>query len=128
MRRTLLRHLFWLAALAIASGAAAIQLDLSLGTVEAPNFRASAVATSIGDNVFRVTAGEIVILGRTFRNVNVTCGIFRLEADRIDCQSGVLDTGNAKMPVAFSWDSKTQALLLTVVPQPKERWRLETRA
>src|SRR5215471_13944493 len=127
MHRAFLRHIPWLIACAITPGGAAIQLSLSLGTVEAPNFRATAVSTSIGDKVFRVTAGEIVVLGRTFRNVSVTCGTFRFEVDRIDCQDGILDTGGSKMPIAFSWDSRTQALGLTAVPQPKETWRLEAR-
>ena len=128
MCRALLRCVPGLIACTFAPGAAsAIELTLSLGTLEAPNFRATAVKTSIGDKVFRLAAGEVVIIGRTFRNVNVTCGTFRFEPERVECRDGVLETGGSKMPVAFLWHPKTQALELTAVPQPKETWRLEAK-
>jgi hypothetical protein len=128
MWRALLRYVPGLIACTFAPGAvSAIELTLSLGTLEAPNFRATAVKTSIGDKVFSLAAGEVVIVGRTFRNVNVTCGTFRFEPERVECRDGVLETGGSKMPVAFLWHPKTQALELTAVPQPKETWRLETK-
>jgi hypothetical protein len=113
---------------ATAPGAAhALQLTLSLGTIDAPSLQARTVSVSVGDKLFRLTAGEVVMLGRTFRNVNVTCGTFRLDPDRIECRDGVLDTSTAKMPVAFSWYPKTHSLDFTAIPQPKETWRLEAK-
>ena len=87
MRRALFRHIPWLIAGAIAPGAAAaIELTLSLGAVQAPSFHAKAVSVSVSDKAFRLTAGEVVILERTFRKVSVTCGAFRFEPDSIECR------------------------------------------
>jgi len=118
----------WLVACAIAPGAAgAIEFTVSLGAVEAPSFQAKAVSVSISDKSFRLAAGEVVLLDRTFRKVNVTCGAFRFEPDRIECRDGVLDTDGSRMPVAFSWYPKKSELDLTAIPRPKETWRLEAK-
>ena len=91
----------WLIACAIAPGAAAaVELNLALGTLEVPSLQAKAVTVSLGDRTFRLAAGEVTILGRTLRNVSVACGTFRFEPEVIECRDGVLDTGGSKMPVA----------------------------
>ncbi len=90
MWRALLRCVPGLIACTFAPGAAsAIELTLSLGTLEAPNFRATAVKTSIGDKVFRLAAGEVVIIGadlpqreRDLRNVPLRARAHRMPGRR----------------------------------------------
>jgi hypothetical protein len=115
----------WLTVCAVTAGAAdAVELRFALDGLEAPDFTAKAVTASVSDKAFRLAIGELAILGRTWRNLSVTCGTFRMEPDLIECRDGTADAG-AKMPVAFSYRAKSRALELTVRPQAKETWRLQ---
>lgn len=127
MCRTTVRRIpaAWLIVCTLTAGAAeAVELSFSLDGLEAPNFTAKAVTVSISDKAFRLGVGELAILGRTWRNVSVTCGTFRMESDLIECRDGTADMGS-KMPVAFSYRPKARALDLIVNPQVRETWRLQ---
>jgi hypothetical protein len=130
MCRTRVRHIpgaAWAAALALALTAGpanAVELKLSLEGIESPDFTAKAVTATVRDKTFQFSIGELSILGRTWRNLGVTCRAFRLESDVIECSDGTADTG-AKMPVAFSYRPGTRSLELTVEPRAKETWRLQ---
>src|SRR5262249_40776469 len=114
-----------LIAYAVAAGAAhAVELRFVLDGLEAPDFTAKAVPALVSDKAFRLAIGELAILGKTWRNLNVSCGVFRLESDLIECRDGAVDAG-AKMPLAFSYRPKSRDLDLTVQPRVKETWRLQ---
>src|SRR5262249_50198192 len=113
------------AACAVAAGAAhAVELRFVLDGVEAPDFAAKAVTALVSDKAFRLDIGELAILGKTWRNLSVNCGVFRLASDLIGRGDGAADAG-AKMPVAFSYRPRSRDLELTVQPRAKETWRLQ---
>jgi len=128
MRCTRVRHIpgaAWAAALVIAAGTAnAIEFKVSLEGIESPDFTAKAVTATVGDKTFHLSIGELSILGRTWRNLGVTCGAFRLESDVIECRDGTAGAG-AKMPVAFSYRPKSRSLEMTVGLRANETWRLQ---
>jgi hypothetical protein len=118
-----------LIACAIASGAAgAVELRFALDAIEGPAFHAKALTVAVSEKAFRLRAGEMRLLERTLKNVDITCGVFLFEPDLVECRDGVLDNGSSKMPVSFFWHPKTQTLDLTALPQPKETWRLQSQS
>jgi hypothetical protein len=118
----------WLIACAIVSGgAAAVELNFTLGALEAPSIHVKGVTVSVSERSFGLVAGEVTILGRTWRQVLVGCGAFKFEPELIECRDGILNAGGSKMPIHFSWRPKAQTLDFTALPEGKEVWRLQAK-
>ena len=116
-----------LAALTLsATSTVAAQLNLTLDGIEAPGFTAKAVTATFNGGALRLTIGEVTIYGRTWRSLRVSCTALRLEPDVIECREGTADVG-ARIPIAFSYSTKTRSLELTLSPAARETWRLNAR-
>ena len=136
--------------LLLASTAAAdSQITLSFDDITSPTFNAKAIqATLTGPqmSLLEVRLGEVVVQGKTWRDLRFSCRKFQLASGSIRCDDGVLqlpkpaperlNPGSAllspplpllPLPVAFNYSSRDQTLELSIKPASGENWRFSAR-
>ncbi len=86
------------------------QIDISLGTLEHPAFRASGVNVKfdvLNPGRADVAIAELVVGdkmdGTRFRDLKLQCSSFQLDAEQVRCGKGSLRRG-ARPPLAFTFD------------------------
>lgn len=106
---------------------AASQVTLLLDDIRGSAFDAKAVRISFNQaaSLMEVMLGEVVLHGRTWKNLQFTCHAFRTDHDAIRCDRGLLKlSGSMSVPVVFSVSSRTRTLEAVIQPGPDEYWKL----
>ena len=122
------RRLAWPAALCCSLAASgAVRLDFTIDGIEAPAFSAKAIRLQAGEGApSEFVVGELILYGRTWRNVRVACKRLDFGRDSIECAEGTADIGGS-MPLAFTYSTRQQRLALMLYPGKGETWRLDAR-
>ena len=110
----------------LAAGMAGAQtLSLDLGTVEGPNWRASEVKVALAvGGTSRVTIARMEAMGKSYRQLSLTCKQLLMGSNTVRCKDGVLETPE-KLPIAFVFDTVKRSLSLIVVAEGGERWDIQ---
>lgn len=103
-------------------------LSLFIGALEGPGFSLSGLRGhwEAAEARFHLTAEQLVVAGRGFRNLALECGVARLEPSRITCHRGLLYAAEERIPVSFRLRPDTGEFDLNLSPAG-ERWQARGR-
>lgn len=126
-RPALLAALLAVPALAPGADPSLREIRLSIADVAAPGFGAeslSAVLSGPGLSRMALRIGRLTAAGRTWRNLVLTCGDTRIEADAVRCAQGRLALAGQTVPVRFAYLDGGKRLEFEAAPAAGEQWRL----
>lgn len=113
--------------LAASTGAVTRAIEVSVGDLTGPAFTAKAVHIALeGEGLARarLQIGELTVLDRHWRDLEISCMAFRLEQSIIACDDGRLERP-AALPIAFRHDVASGSTSIVVSPGGEERWTVE---
>tara|TARA_R110002073_G_scaffold317802_1_gene491503 strand:+ start:1234 stop:3240 length:2007 start_codon:yes stop_codon:yes gene_type:complete len=127
MRNPFIGILLAVWALGFSAYAAYPKLKLSFADIHSPVFNAKAIQVSLdGQQPSRleVRMGEIVIQGRAWRNLHLSCIQFQLTDSLIHCASGRLLLSNTtSLPISFRYVPHKKILQVDIRPVANEKWQ-----
>lgn len=106
---------------------AASQVTLLLDDIHGSAFDAKAVRVSVNQSasLMEVRLGEVVLQGRTWRNLQFLCHSFRTGDNAVQCDRGLLKLSEStSVPVVFSLSFRKKILEVSIRPEPDEHWKL----
>ncbi|MDP1559367.1 MAG: YdbH domain-containing protein [Nitrosomonas sp.] len=107
------------------------QISLSIDDIHSPVFSAKGIHVSLVDQQWSQLAfhlDEIVVQGKTWRNVSLSCRKFQLADDLMGCTNGTLRLPDFKpLPVVFHFSTKEKFLEISVKPTVDESWQFSMR-
>lgn len=112
--------------LAFSAYAAYPQLTLKLADIHSPAFHAKIITLRFeGQQTSRLVIHieEIVFQDHIWRNLNLSCGQFKVDGDGIQCARGQLNISDSiSFPLSFQLDTSKRNLHFTIKPAADESW------
>lgn len=103
------------------------RVALTLETIEGEGFVARSASIVLDPaRGLTVNVGSLAAAGHTWKNLRLECTRPQVEPHRIACPEALLHA-EARVPVSFSYESRTGALDVTLRPAAGESWRIRTK-
>lgn len=125
LRNLQTQTLLCLLGLALAMPVWGVGFSLSIDDMTSPVFSVRKISAELDVDMTRFEAriGELVLQGKTWRNVRLVCPVVDWQKHEVRCTRGTL-FADGKVPVSFRYNTADKSLDLQLNPAPKEIWHV----
>ncbi len=128
MRNLFVTILLVILALGFSAYAAYPQLKLTVADIHSPAFHVKNINIQFVDHQaseFTINIEELGVQDHVWRNLNLSCGQFKVNERHIHCVSGQINLADSlSLPMVFQLNHAERKLMFEIKPTAKESWQV----